>query len=59
MERRIDGAVFAEPVVAGAFIRLLPVRVPYYGPPGYYYDPFFYPYYGPYWGPGFHWWYWH
>ena len=59
MARRIGGEVLTDSVVAGAFIRLLPVRVPYYyWPPGYYDDPFYYPYYGPYWGPGFHWRYW-
>jgi outer membrane lipoprotein len=59
MARQIAGEIFTEPVVAGAFIRLLPVGSPYYWPPGWYYDPFYYPYYGPYWGPGLHWWYWH
>lgn len=50
MTRRIGDAVFNYPLVAGAFVELLPPREPLYWPPDYY-DPFYppyYPYYGPY-----------
>lgn len=62
LPRRIGGSVLNHPVVAGAFIELLPPRPRYYyGPPSrYYYDPFYYPYrpYYPYYGPPFYPWPW-
>lgn len=40
MPRLIGGRVYSYPLIAGAFVELLPERSPYYGPRGYYFGPY-------------------
>lgn len=45
--RLIGGRVYSYPLIAGAFVELLPERSPYYGPRGYYFEPYCDPFWHP------------